>query len=150
MCDLPCKKIKENWMPRSISVDDYWRSNGTLLFNIETENRKLSVMEKSKSYFSDKSRCMKCGGKISGVFGFVSVDDTFLWIYTQRSGYCKECAKSKAESDTELHKKNNAVIYERSKCYVTVKGSRRHYEGGAVVEDIGQNILLNPNYKTCV
>lgn len=150
MCDLPCKKIKENWMPRSISVDDYWRSNGILLFNIETENRKLSVMEKSKSYFSDKSRCMKCGGKISGVFGFVSVDDTFLWIYTQRSGYCKECAKSKAESDTELHKKNNAVIYERSKCYVTVKGSRRHYEGGAVVEDIGQNILLNPSYKACV
>ena len=138
MCDLPCKKIRENWMPRSISVDDYWRSNGTLLFNIETENRKLSVMEKSKSYFSDKSRCMKCGGNFSGVFGFVSVDDTFLWIYTQRSGYCKECAKSKAESDTELHKKNNAVIYERSKCYVTVKGSRRHYEGGDVVEDIGR------------
>lgn len=147
---LPCKFIKDNYMPEKISVDEYWTNYGSLLLTMKTKYRKLSIMEKGIPSYEQTKNCKNCGKKISGIFGYVSVDDSFLWIYTQRSGYCKECARAKAKSDTELRKKNNAVMYERSKCYVTVKGSCRHYEGGGVVEDVGQNLLLDPSYKTSI
>ena len=46
--------------------------------------------------------------------------------------------------------KNNKILYEQSKVYITAHGSRRYYKDGGIVEDVGQDIIQNPLYTISI
>lgn len=145
-----CRYLRDEYLVKNIYLDEYWASLGYTVFIMETPYRKLTLMEKVLPKYEKTRNCKCCGGKISGDYGYISVDDTFLWIYTQRSGYCKECAEKKAKHLTEINSKNNKILYEQSKVYITAHGSRRYYKDGGIVEDVGQDIIQNPLYTISI
>lgn len=136
MCKLPCAEIKRLYMPKSISINQYMKSCGNLVFDMITEHYKMSVMEHKEVFF-----------------GFISIDDNFLWVYTQNSGYCEKCAKKEADKSAAIAARHNQYLYELSQSYPNAYGGSSqttYYEGGDIVEDVGQDLTLNPSYKAKV
>lgn len=153
MCKLPCAEIKRLYMPKSISINHYMKSCGNLVFDMITEHYKMSVMEHKEVFFGRKNYCKNCGNRIEGIFGFISIDDNFLWVYTQNSGYCAKCAKKEADKSTAIAARHNQYLYELSQSYPNAYGGSSqttYYEGGDIVEDVGQDLTLNPSYKAKV
>lgn len=151
-CELPCKWIKENYLPTErVKADEYWKSQGELLFNLENGCHRMSIMEQlRKPWQGKKGVCTECGGKIKGYYGFVETDDTFLWVLTPFSGLCRKCAEKQAEKNTEMHARHNEVLYVGHKTYSRARGSVTYYDDGSIVEDTGQDLTLNPSYEACV